>query len=424
MSLELKRIGLSRIARLEFELIPVTLSFLENGVFVDAVALSRLQAEATPEHAELYAAVQAALGIANPQSNPQVLKALSRLGYSERDGSPLKNANKRTLKRFAGRVEADLVRKLRGAKNVLTQCGSWEAAVNAYGSDVYVKFKQIGTITGRYSASDPPFQQLKKGPPREMIAAPLGFTLVDFDFKVIEIVCAGVIYKEPRLLEIIRSGEDIYCAVAAMVLGVPPKEITGKDPRRKFGKILVLSLNYCKWVETFIEDCRLEGVPYSDDELRAMYEKYFMLFPGIRRYQQTQDRRAQAGEEARSVWGRRSVMGPGHQRWQMRNKLTNHPVQMTCSDLLKAVMVELFRDLSQMEGCRTIASVHDEVLSLVPSSLVDPVCRKARQICERIGAEMLGPGAPVRIDITFGRTWWDCCKDDAITFSFEEGDDD
>src|SRR5262249_12878408 len=162
-----------------------------------------------------------------------------------------------------------------------------------------------------------PFQQLKKGPPREPIAAPAGYTLVDFDFKVIEVLCAGVIYKEPRLLAIIRSGDDIYCVVAAMVLGIDRTEITKSDPRRKFGKILVLSLNYCKWVETFIEDCRLEGVPYDDEQLAQMYEKYFELFPGVRRYQQEQDRRAQAGEEARSIWGRRTIMGPGHERWQL-----------------------------------------------------------------------------------------------------------
>jgi DNA polymerase-1 len=199
-------------------------------------------------------------------------------------------------------------------------------------------------------------------------------------------------------------------------------EITDDDPRRKFGKILVLSMNYCKWVETFIEDCRLEGVSYNDEELAAMYEKYFELFPGIRRYQQEQDRRAQAGEEARSIWGRCSVMGTGHRRWQLRNKLTNHPVQMTCSDLLKAVMVELYHFLQTLPDCRILGSVHDEVLSLVPDALVEVVCRKTREVCSRIGAEMLGPDAPVRIDITVGRNWWDCCKDDATSFDADDAD--
>jgi DNA polymerase I-like protein with 3'-5' exonuclease and polymerase domains len=427
---ELDRTGLTQIADLEFGLVPVTVSTLEHGVYVDGEALVRIKSETEPQYREMYERAQRLLGVANPISPLQVTKALQQLGYTEkprkgdagrREAVPIQKANKRALKRFVGHGEADLIRELRGVKKVLEQCEAWEKAVATYGSSVYVGFKQLGTITGRYSASNPPFQQLKKGSPRELIAAPPGYTLVDFDFKVIEVLCAGVIYKEPRLLEIIRSGDDIYCVVAAMVLGAVRAEITDGDPRRKFGKILVLSLNYCKWVETFVEDCRLEGVPYDDAELERMYEKYFELFPGIRRYQQEQDRRAQAGEEARSVWGRRTIMGPGHERWQMRNKLTNHPVQMTCSDLLKAVMVELFRALAHLADCRIVASVHDEVLCVVPDALVQTVCRLAQQICARIGTEMLGADVPVRIDITVGKNWWDCGQAKPIHLS-ETGD--
>jgi DNA polymerase I-like protein with 3'-5' exonuclease and polymerase domains len=409
LAVELDRTGLARVAELEFALVPVTVSTCEQGVYVDSGALARVRAETEPAYKELYSRAQRLLGVANPMSSLQVKKVLQQLGYTEKGGlMPLLSTRQRSLKRFAGHAEADLIRELRGLKKVLEQCDAWERAVATYGCNVYVGFKQLGTVTGRYSASNPPFQQLKKGPPREPIAAPPGYSLVDFDFKVIEVVCAGVIYKEPRLLEIVRSGDDIYCVVAAMVLGVDRVEITDPDPRRKFGKILVLSLNYCKWVETFAEDCRLEGVPYSDEELAQMYEKYFELFPGVRRYQQAQDRRAQAGEEARSIWGRRSVMGKGHERWQLRNKLTNHPVQMTCSDLLKAVMIELYRALAPLEGCRVIASVHDEVLCLVPDALVETVGGTAREICARIGAEMLGADVPVRIDITVGQNWWEC----------------
>jgi DNA polymerase I-like protein with 3'-5' exonuclease and polymerase domains len=423
LAAELERTGLKRVAELEFALVPVTVSTLEQGVYVDTDALARIKAEAEPKYHDLYRCAQRVLGIANPLSPLQVLTVLQRLGYRQRPTKgafgkckdvPIKDTKKRTLKQFAGRQEADLVLELRSVKKILEQCETWKKAVGAYGPNVYVRFKQLGTVTGRYSASNPPFQQLKKGPPRELIAAPPGYTLVDFDFEVIEVVCAGVIYKEPRLLEIVRSGDDIYCVVAAMVLGVDRGGIDADDPRRKFGKILVLSLNYCKWVETFIEDCRLEGVKYSDDELRAMYEKYFQLFPGVRRYQQEQDRRAQVGEEARSIWGRRTIMGPGHERWQLRNKLTNHPVQMTCSDLLKAVMVELFRALAQIQGARILASVHDEVLCLVPDALVETVCRLAQQICARIGAEMLGADVPVRINITTGKNWWECTKAEPV----------
>ena len=113
-------------------------------------------------------------------------------------------------------------------------------------------------------------------------------------------------------------------------------------------------------------------------------------------------------------------MGSGHERWQLRNKLTNHPVQMTCSDLLKAVMVELFRALAQRQGCRILASVHDEVLCLVPDSTVETVCRLAQAICVRIGAEMLGAEVPVRVDITVGRNWWECCQASPIKLSDEE----
>ena len=303
------------------------------------------------------------------------------------------------------------------------QCATW---TKAYSEEerVFVNFRQVGTVTGRFSASNPPFQQMKKSGVRRIASSAPGYMLVDFDFQVIEVVVAAVIYNEPALLEIVLSGRDIYIAVAAQVLGVDESEINKEDPRRKFGKILVLSLNYCKGVNTFIEDCRLEGVIYSDKELKQMFDRYFELFPGIRRYQLCQGLRAAVGQEARSIWGRRSVMGPNHEWWQMRNKLVNHPVQMTVSDLLKAVMVQLYAVVRRLGG-HIVGSVHDEVIYEVPESAVAELEAACEVICTEVGAEMLGKDIPVRIEVAHGRSWWDCCgpKEGSVGIA-NDGDND
>jgi DNA polymerase-1 len=242
-----------------------------------------------------------------------------------------------------------------------------------------------------------------------MLVPDPGCVLVDFDFKLIEVVAAAIIYREPALEAIIRSGADIYKTVASLLMGCSVEDIvTDDDPRRKFGKITVLSLNYCKGPDTFIEDCWLQRVQLSDSEIRAAYDKYFEQFPNIKAYQEAQLVRAADGAEARSLSGRRSIMARGHQRWQLRNKLTNHPVQMACSDMLKGTMVGLYVLLP--DGARILGSCHDEVFLSVPPLAVRDVCHKAQQIAAEVGRNILQSDIPVRIDITTGANWWECTK--------------
>jgi len=45
-----------------------------------------------------------------------------------------------------------------------------------------------------------------------------------------------------------------------------------------------------------------------------------------------------------------------------------------------------------------------------PTQDVDQVCRLCNTIAAEVGREMLGPDVPVRVDVTSGRNWWQCCQ--------------
>jgi DNA polymerase-1 len=411
--------GLRATFNLETALAPVTRSIIAGGTGADLDLAKSLYAERLPRARELYRRAQAELGIKNPISHTQLLTVLQRRDVQvplRRNGVTtqvlIEDTRKRTLLKIKTEPGVQTVLELRALTKELEHCKSW---LDAYTEDgrVFPEYFQIGTVTGRYSNKRVTLQQLKKSPIRAVLVSDPGCVLVDFDFKLIEVVGAAIIYQEPALEAIIRSGVDIYKKVASLLLGCSVEDIAADDdPRRKFGKITVLSLNYCKGPDTFIEDCWLEGVQLSDEEIRAAYDKYFEQFPRIRAYQEAQFARAIDLAEARSLSGRRSIMARGHERWQLRNKLTNHPVQMACSDTLKGTMVGLYALLPP--GARILGSCHDEVFMSVPPAAVRYVCQKAQEIAAEVGRNILQSDIPVRIDITTGANWWECTKAEPV----------
>jgi DNA polymerase-1 len=116
------------------------------------------------------------------------------------------------------------------AKKILRYRG-WSKAVSSYyrawlnlmdgNNEIRCSFKIHGTVTGRLSCERPNLQQI----PREgeedwnrltkkcFLARP-GNILVEWDYSQLEFRLAAAVAKEEKLLEIFRSGEDIFTAMA------------------------------------------------------------------------------------------------------------------------------------------------------------------------------------------------------------------
>lgn len=124
-------------------------------------------------------------------------------------------ADKDTLKDLASQVSwVSTLLKLKSEEKLL---GTYVLGIQSkvhYGV-IRPRFNQTGTPSGRYSSSDPNFQNLPRKDKRikSCIVARPGKIFVGADYSQLEPRVFSSISKDPRLLECFKSGKDFYSVV-------------------------------------------------------------------------------------------------------------------------------------------------------------------------------------------------------------------
>ena len=113
------------------------------------------------------------------------------------------------------------------------------------GGRMPVPLNYYGAHTGRFSGRDKiNFQNLQRGSElRKCLIAPDGYQLVVVDSSNIEARMLAWLAGQDDLLEIFRSGGDVYCDMASKIYGFPVNKID--HPTERFvGKTAILGLGY------------------------------------------------------------------------------------------------------------------------------------------------------------------------------------
>ncbi|CAB5178819.1 bifunctional 3'-5' exonuclease/DNA polymerase [uncultured Caudovirales phage] len=117
---------------------------------------------------------------------------------------------------------------------------------------------------------------------RGMIKAPEGSRLVVVDYNSIEARVLAWLAGQEDILEVFKSGKDVYCHAAA---GIYKREVTKKDKlERQIGKTCVLALGYAGGVGAFQNMARTYGVKVSDDEAEQIKKDWRDANPSIVSY--------------------------------------------------------------------------------------------------------------------------------------------
>src|SRR5690349_15897036 len=98
----------------------------------------------------------------------------------------------------------------------------------------------------------------------------------------------GIHYQCRSLLDLLQAGKDVYVHVAAFVFGNEPVRGAGalevSDELRAVAKTLTLGISYVKGIRTFIKQCaERAGITYSPEEALLLFDRFFQLFPEIKR---------------------------------------------------------------------------------------------------------------------------------------------
>lgn len=343
------------------------------------------------------------LEIENPNSRKQLSEALRERGFilprtdkcvNEKNPKKINfKTDKKTLEGLL--IGEDDEENIQYIKDVLdygkyTKLGS--TFVNAIANEVdenflwYPKYfiakreeggneDEGGTVTGRLSAKR--FQQIPRD--KESLERNLNprrlFTvrddrniLISADFSQMEMLCAGVIYKEPLLLQMYADGSDIHTAVAAEVSGVKPENVS-KD-QRKAAKTINFGIVY-----GMTEFGLAKRLGWSEKQAVRYIKKYFKRLPGLEEgIEKTKRFIVKNGYAETYFYRRRRLPGANDNDYIGRELIrqgVNSRVQGTAADICKICMWELFQRYKDYGRNRAImlGNVHDETITEVRKKL-------------------------------------------------------
>ena len=242
---------------------------------------------------------------------------------------------------------------------------------------VHTHYHQANTATGRLSSADPNLQNIpirtEEGRRiRKAFVAPEGHVILAADYSQIELRIMAHLSGDKRLLEAFEKGEDIHCATASEVFGLPLDDVTAEQ--RRSSKAINFGLMYgmSAWgLARQLETDRTTAGEYIDT--------YFARYPGVRAFMDSTRKLAKSQGFVETIAGRRlwlpEINSRNRQRQQAAERAAiNAPLQGTAADIIKRAMIDVDAWIQRDNvPAKLVMQVHDELVLEVEKGSLDDV---------------------------------------------------
>ena len=274
-----------------------------------------------------------------------------------------------------------------------------------YKGRLHANYKQAGTVTGRFSCSEPNLQNIPRPDDdhaergmliRSLFIAPEGHKLGVGDYAQIEMRVIAHYSQDPRLIKNFLAGIDFHTTTAASILGKPIDKVTKTD--RQVGKGIAFAVAFGAGPDKV---ARVAGV--STPRAEGFLKKHRKEFPNIYTMQADIIRSCKSSRppHVTTILGRRrrlpqifandySVAG------KAERQAINTVIQGSAADIIKLAMVRLH---SAIEGTpfKLILSVHDELGVVAPEDRADEAVLLMREAMEGIDLLRIPPVADIKV---------------------------
>lgn len=239
-----------------------------------------------------------------------------------------------------------------------------------YDGRVHPSFKSTGTVTGRFSCSDPNLQTIPRADTlagvRDVFIADDGFELWEYDLQAAEMRVVAGMAGEQVLIDALNEGRDMHGALAAQVFGEKWTPL-----QRRYAKNIgygwFYGLTNVKTAAKYISGADGEKVAGKIlTGLKAMYPRIYKLM-------------GQKSREAQKKGFLPHIAWPGRfRRFQTPGRpapaytALNALVQGGIGEFVKDVMLLVEDDLDCM-GARLCLQVHDSLVIEVPEGTGEQV---------------------------------------------------
>jgi DNA polymerase-1 len=261
---------------------------------------------------------------------------------------------------------------------------------------IHCQLHQNGTVTGRFSCSEPNLQNIPRGDIiRSAFIPSEGHVFIDADFSQIELRCIAHYTQDENMLAAYKNDADLHKKTIADMLGKPIDAVT--DSERFIAKSINFGLAYGMGATALSKRLGVEK-----DYAQNLMDKYFGIYSKVKDYIHQHQMEVQKRGYVVNMFGRRRRITNGDY-----HKAFNALIQSTATDICKIQMVRLAEALP--ETVKMVLQVHDELLFEVKRE-------EALALLEQIVAIMETPvtgldgkefSVPIKVEATIAENWAD-----------------
>ena len=376
------------------------------GVKVDSSVLEEIKKEAEAKleviSKQIYEMAGVEFNIASPKQLGEVL--FERLGLqSGKKNQTGYKTDAGTLQKLRGKHPIiDLILEYRNfSKIVSTYTVSLENAKFPDGK-IHTIFKQTLTRTGRLSSVEPNLQNIpirgEEGRKVRRAFLPTNDLFLSIDYSQIELRILAHISGSKELIEAFRNGEDIHTKVAADIYGVPSSQVT--KLMRSTAKAVIFGIVYG------ISGFGLgENLNISSKQAGEFINKYYELYPGVKRYMDNIIKEAYETGSVRTLFNRkRTIEELNNRNYMIRSSgeriALNTPIQGTSADIIKKAMVLVFLEFKK-QGIKSkmVLQIHDELVIDTIKEEEEQVTKIVKDVMENV----IKLDVPLKVGIAKGK---------------------
>ncbi|UGB07213.1 DNA polymerase I [Staphylococcus sp. HL28] len=273
---------------------------------------------------------------------------------------------------------------------------------------IHTRFNQTLAQTGRLSSIDPNLQnipiRLEEGRKIRKAFKPTSSdsVILSADYSQIELRVLAHITQDESMKEAFINGHDIHTATAMKVFDVEADEVDSL--MRRQAKAVNFGIVYG------ISDYGLsQSLGITRKKAKAFIDDYLDSFPGVKQYMSdiVKDAKAQGFVET-LLHRRRYIPDITSRNFNLRSfaerTAMNTPIQGSAADIIKLAMVQFNEEVQHTEyHAKLLLQVHDELIFEVPKDEVEAFSKFVEEIME----SALALDVPLKVDSSYGATWYD-----------------
>lgn len=362
---------------IELPLLPVIIDMECNGVAIDKAEVLNLDNKLNQNVKAIHDEVNTLAGRTVALTNPNDISKLlfDELKIHTKNNREIKLTKTNKYKTDQSTLELyeneEIVKKIIDVKKlnklIKTYIASFPQYISGHTGMLHASFNQAVTATGRLSSSSP---NLQNQPARDELGKeirgvyisrwPQG-KILSADYSQAELRILAHLSQEKVLLDIFLRGGDAHLGVASKIFDKEESKVTAEE--RRFIKVINFGMIYGMGPK------RLGlALNISKDEAQGLIDRYLGTMVGVKKFIAAAEKELSTFGYTETFFGRRRYISKVFSqskmdRWAAFREGANHKVQGTNADIVKLAMVNINKDLYNLNmKSLLILQVHDELV--------------------------------------------------------------